>query len=780
MPDSILHNSEAIILILVLFGMVCLFITEWVSIDIAALLGLAILTFCGLIPYDNALSGFSSPAVLTMTFTFILAGALQTTGVGEVMGGYVFRFAGRSEVRNLIATMLMVCFFSAFMNNIVATALLMPAVSSIAFRSTVPQARLLMPLAFGASLGGMLTLIGTPPNMIAADLLRQRGLTPFHFTDFTLLGFAMVVLGIGFMAILGRRALPHRDVGRAALRSSDLFSLYRLHERLFSIVVPKGSKLHGRTLAESKLGSTLGVQVLAIDRFGKRKIFPSPSDLIFEGDTLLCGGKIHDLEEIHRFRGIQFEPIKSGEVEGDSKEVTGAIALLGRSFVGKTLRDLQFRSEFGVAVVGIERTGNLISSNLGYRRFEEGDQLLILGSSSATDRFLEHENVSLIKRDIPLSEFLQHGFFIVKVPEDCGLIGLSVAATRLGELAGITVAGVIRDGRVDLAVNNGEALKAGDRLLAAGNPERVTLLNDFSQFVLSTEAGESELESPEIGVVEVVLSPRSDLIGKTLEQIRFRESYDFQVLAIWRDRRPHRSRLGNRILRYGDALLLQGPRSKISLLKADQDFVVLSNVPSVPERLGKAPYALFGLVLMVMLAALGIAPAPIAALAAAAVVVLSGAITMEEAYRQIEWKTIFLVAALMPVGFAFEKTGLAAYVASWVTNSVDGLGPHFIIAGLAILSSLLSQLLDSSPAVVLAGPIALRVASETHISPYPLMMAVALAASIAFITPFSAKANLLVMGAGGYRSKDYFWPGLGLTIIGLVVIVFMVPMIFPF
>jgi di/tricarboxylate transporter len=666
------------------------------------------------------------------------------------------------------------------MNNIVATALLMPAVSSIAFRSTVPQAKLLMPLAFGASLGGMLTLIGTPPNMVAADLLRQRGLAPFHFTDFTPFGCAVVVLGVGFIAIVGRRILPRRDVGRAAFRSSDLFSLYRLHERLFSVVVPKGSQLHGRTLAESKLGSTLGVQVLAIDRHAKRKIFPSASDVLFEGDTLLCGGKIRDLEELHQFRGIQAEAIKDEDLAGRSEEISGAKVLIGKSFIGKTLRDLQFRNEYGVAVVGIERQGDLIISNLGYRKFEDNDQLLILGSSSALNHFLEREQVTLLNRDIAIAESLRQGFFMIVVPEDCGLIGLSVAGTRLGELAGITVVGVIREGRIDLSADKDEPLKAGDRLLAAGNPERVALLNDFSRFALSAEEGESELESPEVGVIEVVLSPRSDLIGKTLEQIRFRERYDFQVLAIWRDRRPHRSRLGTRTLRYGDALLLQGPRSKISLLKADQDFVVLSNVPSVPERLGKAPFALFGLFLMVLLAATGIAPAPIAALSAAAIVVLSGAITMEEAYRQIEWKTIFLVAALMPVGLAFERTGLAAFLASWITTSVDGLGPYFVIAGLAILSSMLSQALDSAPAVVLAGPIALRVASESNISPYPLMMAVALGASIAFITPFSAKANLLVMGAGGYRAKDYFWPGIGLTIIGLAVIVVMVPMIFPF
>jgi len=546
------------------------------------------------------------------------------------------------------------------------------------------------------------------------------------------------------------------------------------------VVVPKGSGLHGRTLAESKLGSTLGVQVLAIVRNGKRRIFPAAEDPLFEGDTLLCGGKVKDLEEIRRFQGVQVEPVQAKDVSVDTEHVVGSLVLIGSSFVGKTLRDLHFRKAHDLAVVGIDRRGDLIISNLGYRKLEDGDALLVLGIASAVKSFCEREDVSLLKGDLSIDQVLHKGFFTVRLPENSPLIGTSIAATRMGELAGITVVGAIRQDIFRLLLNKDEVIQAGDKLVVAGSSERVSLLNDFSRVALSAEEGESDLESPEIGVVEVVLAPRSHLIGKTLEQVRFRERYGFQVLAIWRDRRPHRSRLGNRTLRYGDALLLQGLRSKISILQSDPDFVVLSNVVSVPERSAKAPFALLALVVMVVLAALSIAPPQVAALAAATIVVLVGAITMEEAYRQIEWKTIFLVAALLPVGLAVERTGMAGYLASWMMTGADGFGPYFVLASLAVLASFLSQALDSAPAVVLTGPIALRVASESHISPYPLMMAVALGASMAFVTPFSAKTNLLVMGAGGYRAKDYFWPGLGLTIIGFAVILILVPIILPF
>jgi di/tricarboxylate transporter len=159
--------------------------------------------------------------------------------------------------------------------------------------------------------------------MVAADLLRQRGLAPFHFTDFTPFGCAVVVLGVGFIAIVASYLATSR-CWTGSVVVAICFSLYRLHERLFSVVVPKGSQLHGRTLAESKLGSTLGVQVLAIDRHAKRKIFPSASDVLFEGDTLLCGGKIRDLEELHQFRGIQAEAIKDEDLAGRSGEISGA------------------------------------------------------------------------------------------------------------------------------------------------------------------------------------------------------------------------------------------------------------------------------------------------------------------------------------------------------------------------------------------------------------------------------------------------------------------------
>ena len=226
--------------------------------------------------------------------------------------------------------------------------------------------------------------------------------------------------------------------------------------------------------------------------------------------------------------------------------------------------------------------------------------------------------------------------------------------------------------------------------------------------------------------------------------------------------------------------LLHGPRQKIRELAAEPDFVVLSWADQAPPRLSKAPWAFAALLLMIGLVATGVQPIHVAAFAAASLAILFGALTMQDAYRAIEWKAIFLVAAVLPVGMAMERTGAAMFLADGVTNLAGPLGNHATLAALIVLASMLSQGLDGAPAVVLLAPVVLNAAETLGISPYPLMMGVSLAASAAFMTPFSHKANLLVMGAGGYRSRDYLRVGTPLTIVIFFVLTFLVPVFFPF
>jgi di/tricarboxylate transporter len=314
----------------------------------------------------------------------------------------------------------------------------------------------------------------------------------------------------------------------------------------------------------------------------------------------------------------------------------------------------------------------------------------------------------------------------------------------------------------------------------AGEPSKIVRLLEMGNLSLESKVVEPLLESDEIGVLEATLAPRSSVAGKTLGELSFRDRYGLQVLAVWREGGLVRTSLAGLSLRFGDALFLQGCRHKLTQLASDPDFVVLSEKSQIPRRTKKAPFALLALGVMVGFVATGFQPIQVAAFSAATFAVLTGAIKMEEAYRAIEWRAIFLVAAVLPVGFAMERTGAALLLAQNVTDFAGPLGPYAVLAAMVVLSSLISQGLDGAPAVVLLAPVVVQTAQQLGISPYPIMMGVGLAASAAFMTPFSHKANLLVMGAGGYRSMDYLKVGTPLTILLVILMVLLIPVFFPF
>ena len=272
---------------------------------------------------------------------------------------------------------------------------------------------------------------------------------------------------------------------------------------------------------------------------------------------------------------------------------------------------------------------------------------------------------------------------------------------------------------------------------------------------MDTRVQEAVLESEDFGIVEVALAPRSAVVGKKLRDLEFRNRHGLQLLAVWRGGRSIYTGLPDLVFRLGDALLVQGPWERIRLLGSNPDFVVLSPEGLRPKRHAKAPVAVGALLLMVGLVVFGIQPIHVAAFIAASLALLFRTVTMEEAYRAIEWRTIFLVAAVLPVGFAMERTGAALLLVDGVKELIGPLGDYAILVALVLFASLLSQTLDGAPAVVLLAPVALETAAQLGMNPYAAMMGVSLAASAAFMTPFSHKANLLVMGAGGYRSIDY-------------------------
>jgi di/tricarboxylate transporter len=359
------------------------------------------------------------------------------------------------------------------------------------------------------------------------------------------------------------------------------------------------------------------------------------------------------------------------------------------------------------------------------------------------------------------------------------MVGKTIRDSRIGEMVGLTVTGIIRGGRLMLGVESGKRIRAEDQLLVAGEVRRIRDLLALGEVQLKQDITGAGIESEDVGVAEVTLAPRSSVAGKTLAEIDFREKHGLQVLSIWRRGRPLHGNLARQALRLGDAFLVQGAWSRIRHLGTSPDYVVLTPAAQEARRTRKAPVALLGLLLMVGMVVTGFQPIHVAAFATATFVVLFGAITMEEAYRAVEWKAVFLVAAILPVGLAMERTGASRLIADSLVALAGPLGPYGVMAGMFSVSSLLSQCLDGAPAVVLMAPVVLQTAASLGLSPYPAMMGVSLAASAAFMTPFSHKANLIVMGSGGYRVIDYLKVGTPLTIILLGLMVWLVPVFFP-
>jgi di/tricarboxylate transporter len=288
------------------------------------------------------------------------------------------------------------------------------------------------------------------------------------------------------------------------------------------------------------------------------------------------------------------------------------------------------------------------------------------------------------------------------------------------------------------------------------------------------------LESEQVGLVDVVLSPYTTLVGQTLRQLHFREKYGLSVLAIWREGRAYRSNLRDMALRLGDALLLYGPREKLRVLGSEPDFLVLTEEAQEAPRLSKAPVALLIMAAVLLPVILGWLTIPITAVMGVVLMILTGCLTMEEAYRAIEWKAIFLIAGMLPLGIAMEQTGAARFLAEGMVGMVGGLGPLAVMGGLFLLAALASQVMPNPAVAVLLAPIALNTATDLGVSPYPLMMTVAVSASAAFLSPVGHSANLLIMGPGGYRFSDYIKVGLPLTLLVLGVALLVVPVFWPF
>ena len=558
--------------------------------DLIAFGVLLTLFFGRAISAEQALSGFSNQAVIAVGAILVISAALTSTGVAAYIGVWIRRVAGHSEVRLIALTMASVAVLSAFMNSVGACAVLLPAVVAAAREMNTPVSRVLMPLAFGSLLGAMLTLVGTPSNILTSGVLEQSGYEPLGLFEFTPFGVLALLLGIGLVVLTRRRLLPVRAGGAQAAPAGVEHHAYRLEERLFEAVVPEDSQLVGQSLLSAGIGEAFGIAVLAVERTGVVTAAPGPSEALQAGDYLLLAAREDDIERLREVHALQVQD-----------------------------------------------------------------------------------------------------------------------SMRLGA----------------------DALRSGALTMA-----------------------------------EVVLRPRSDLVGETLAAMDFRDRHGANVLGIWRDGQPRRTRLAAMPLVGGDALLVQGPPVALRQLRESRDFVMLTEDVETP-RSKRAPVAVGLLLLFVVALMLQLAPVAIVGVAAAAAMVLTGCITMDDARRAVEWRAILLIAAMLPLAEAMRSTGAAAFLAEQATESLGTFGALPVLAGVLLLTFFFTHIMGNHVTAVLMAPLAIDAAIRMGADPRMFALGVALAATSGFATPYAHPGNLLVMGPANYRFSDFVRMGLPLGLLTL-------------
>ena len=765
-----------------------LFVSEVIRMDLVALLVLSALAVTGLVSTSEAFAGFSNSAVITVWAMFILSEGLTRTGIADVIGRQVMKIAGRREISMIVVIMLTGAILSAFMNNIGVAALMLPVVIEVARRTRIPQSRLLMPLAYATLLGGLMTLIGTPPNLLISEVMAQNGYRPFELFDFTPLGGTIMVIGVIFVALLGRLMLPKTRTDRGRHQSQrSLRNRYKLQERTFLLRVPMESILVGKTLSESRIGSSTGLIILALIRFGRSETLPSRQTVLRGGDGILVQGRVDQFRELQRWSDLVIEreaPVLKSMVAAKIAYAEVKLAE-GSPLVGQLIRHAGFRSRFNVSVVGIYRRNNYRFTNLSYVPLRAGDRVLVQGEIEDVDeleRFADFTEAKLLA-DEELSEQYNtdERMFVVRLPKYSGLAEATLEKSRLADVFDFRVVAIFRDGKLNVMPRGQEVLEGGDLLLIEGQHEDLDVLRGLQELDVETKVAPNlgALESERLTLLDATLDPRSSLAGRTVGELNFRERYGVELAGIWREGGPIGVDLADERLQIGDALLMLGPHDRLQLLSNDPDFLILTPLGQAPPDTSRAPLAAFIMLAVVLSVMFGYAPIAVAAVVGGSVMVLTGCLTMEEAYRAIDWRAIFLIAGMLPLGTAMQDTGAAEYLANQVMLLLGDAGPWPVIAGLYVLTAMATMIIPTAALVVLMSPIVLSAMSEMGYAPETAMMAVAMAASASFTSPISHPANILVMGPGGYRFVDYIKVGVPLTIVVFITVMVLLPMLWP-
>lgn len=575
--------------LLIIVGLFVLIFGTRLKTELIAVIILLILTIRGLVPVDEALSGFSSSVVITLLGLFIITYALEKTGVVQWIANQLNNFGQGSEVKLMTLFMLAGATLSLIMNNVAAGAVLLPAAVRVARISKVPVSKLLMPMSFGTLVGGMATYL-TTANILMSQLLKDRGFQGLSMLDFLPTGTLIVIAGILYMLFIGRHLLPDSNVVTDTQAELNLKDTYHLARRMWQILIEDESLLANETIRKSQINAQLGLTVAAIWGKNETITIPKPDQMLYPGDELLVIGREERVEQ-----------------------------LLGW---GNTLLDAE------------------VNSN--------------------------HHNLP-------------------------------------------------------------------------------------------------------IEPIEIMIAPRSDAIGKTLSDMKLNSKSGLLALALWRDGESYLTDVRKMPLDVGDAILVVGKSGDIENLANDHNYIVpvghYSNRDLRPE---KAPYALLITAIVLFLAIFNLISLPIAMLSGAVAMVVTGCLTMEQFYDAISWRVIFLVAGMLPLSFAITESGLADRIGMIFVTMLAGSSPLFLIAGMVLLTTLVVQVIGGQVSALLVGPIAINAALQMGVDPRVISVAVAMACSMAFLTPIAHPVNILMMGPGNYKFGDFFVVGIGMSIVTLL------------
>lgn len=780
---------EIALVLAILAVALILFVSDVIRMDLVALLVLGTLAVTGLVTADQAFAGFSNSAVITIWAMFILSEGLARTGIANIIGNQVLRIAGRRELPMVIVIMMTAASLSAFMNNIGVAALMLPVVIDVSRRTRIPASRMLIPLAFGTLLGGQMTLFGTSNNLLVSEALAQSGYEPFSVFDFIPIGGAIVVTGVLFLALIGRLLLPKRPrAERGRYRSQrSLRARYKLQEQTFMLRVPVDSVLVGKTLAQSRIGASTGLIILALVRFGRSETLPSRQTVLRAGDSMLVQGRLDQFRELQRWSDLVIEreaPVLKSMVAARVAYAEVHLAE-GSPLVSELIRDAGFRTRFNVSVAGIHRKNKYRLTNLSYVPLRAGDRILVQGEAEAIGELHRYSDFSEVdlKTDEQLSEQYKadERMFVVRIPKYSDLADATLGKSRLADVFDFRVLAIFREGKLNVMPGGDEVLMGGDLLLIEGQHEDLDVLRGLQELEIETKVSRNlgAFDSERLTLMDATLDPRSRLAGMSVGELNFRERYGIELAGIWREGETLGSNLAEQRLQIGDALLLLGPRDRLQLLSSDSDFLILTPLGQEPPDTRRAPLAAAIMVGVVVAVMAGFAPPSVAAVVGGSIMVLTGCLTMERAYRAIDWRAIFLIAGMLPMGTAMHETGAAAYLSGQVVSVLGASEPWNVVLSFYFLTALCTMIIPTTALVVLMSPIVLTAMADLGVQPQPAMMAVAIAAGASFLSPISHPANVLVMGPGGYRFVDYMKVGIPLMTVVFITAYFLMPIVWP-